>query len=663
MSYWLEDAQGEWLGDFATNRGVLDLQWVPALKEFLERGEADEELVAKIVEACQDRADLRYIADMLRDAEAPVYVTDGVGGEEGEEAGKAAAAPARKGEHAYASTQVDLPPAVAEVLLAWARANLREEDLAPEGLELRPHVTVRYGLEPFTTAEEVARALAGARPARLRLGPLAVFEQGERDVLHAEVEEEGLRDLRDRLAALPHVDTQPAWVPHATLAYVLPGGADLLAGERPFAGLAPVEVDRVLFMPADGSDPVPVSLLPGKIAKGEWNEADHPRDDDGKFTESSSGEGAGSQDDDLAGWKPTSSGRERTRGLHIPEDDRQDWIDSDGSFLSYDQRAALPQKIIKHSDLRSSQGTEEEIGEPTVDERQVRALIKKDPQEILAMRPAIFGIRMGPRRVVLIDGHHRVEALWRKGYNSFPIHVYDEYSEADSKSWNEEDHPRDDDGKFTESGSGGESGDGDGEGSEGEVDVPALRERLISWAAENVPAPVRKRASALIKGWIEEGGIQEEGTPPSRAVAALTAAVRAEFAGEGSAPERDRAVVRALHAASQIDLEGTKSLTLYRGIAVEAKLRRGQQVAVDKAPVSSWTSVQALADEFAQYALDEGKRGVVLEVKVRPKQVVATPRVLEAFAGVRDRSWDEQEHLLVGKGLPRARVASVVSGR
>jgi hypothetical protein len=81
MGYWLEDADGEWLGDFATNKGIVELREGAgsALLEFLDDGEADSELLEKVIEGVAEKKSTRYVAEMLRGAKTPVFITDGCG--------------------------------------------------------------------------------------------------------------------------------------------------------------------------------------------------------------------------------------------------------------------------------------------------------------------------------------------------------------------------------------------------------------------------------------------------------------------------------------------------------------------------------------------------------------------------------------------------------
>lgn len=81
MSYWLEDTDGGYLGDLATNVGIIQLRDAgsPSLVEFLDAGEADEDLLKDVIQEAHDNPRLAYLADLLEGVKAPVCVTDGCG--------------------------------------------------------------------------------------------------------------------------------------------------------------------------------------------------------------------------------------------------------------------------------------------------------------------------------------------------------------------------------------------------------------------------------------------------------------------------------------------------------------------------------------------------------------------------------------------------------
>lgn len=79
MGYWLEDVDGEWLGDLATNKGMSELRKVagPALAKLLNNGESES--VDEIVSETRNDEKLSYVAKMLEGVSGSVFVTDGCG--------------------------------------------------------------------------------------------------------------------------------------------------------------------------------------------------------------------------------------------------------------------------------------------------------------------------------------------------------------------------------------------------------------------------------------------------------------------------------------------------------------------------------------------------------------------------------------------------------
>ena len=81
MSYWLEDRDGNYLGDLATNLGINQLRnaGIGSLRQFLDMGEADDQLVQQIIKDTSLMPSVAYVADLLKNAKPPVFVTDGCG--------------------------------------------------------------------------------------------------------------------------------------------------------------------------------------------------------------------------------------------------------------------------------------------------------------------------------------------------------------------------------------------------------------------------------------------------------------------------------------------------------------------------------------------------------------------------------------------------------
>jgi 2'-5' RNA ligase len=154
----------------------------------------------------------------------------------------------------YSSTQINLPQNVALALRDFADG-IPEADLADDGVEDTPHVTVKYGLHG-DDPEAVRALLADEPPVAVRLGKTGYFPNGESgsgDVLHAEVDSPDLHRLNQKIAdALPHSDTHPTYKPHATIAYLKPGMGAKYAGDSSLDGHS-ATVNSVTFSSKDGT--------------------------------------------------------------------------------------------------------------------------------------------------------------------------------------------------------------------------------------------------------------------------------------------------------------------------------------------------------------------------------------------------------------------------
>lgn len=157
------------------------------------------------------------------------------------------------GPHKFASTQVNLPPEVAGPMLAMANA-IPADELAGDGIETEPHVTLKYGLHSDDPAEVVA-ALAGEPRISLSLGECTLFEANEArpyDVLKIDVDSPDMVRLFEKIkASVPNTEKWPEYHPHATIAYLKPGMGKKYIGASAVTGQA-VKVSDVVFSARDG---------------------------------------------------------------------------------------------------------------------------------------------------------------------------------------------------------------------------------------------------------------------------------------------------------------------------------------------------------------------------------------------------------------------------
>lgn len=154
--------------------------------------------------------------------------------------------------HSYSSTQVDLPKVLADAIISL-QSNIPDSNLAADGKERRPHVTVKYGL--LTDDPEIVKpVLANFGPVVVRFGWTAMFEGEDADVLYVEVVSPGLNTMNAALAsALDHVDTHPTYTPHATVTYLKSGVAQSYIGKDTLVGYTAI-IDHVMFIAKDGTE-------------------------------------------------------------------------------------------------------------------------------------------------------------------------------------------------------------------------------------------------------------------------------------------------------------------------------------------------------------------------------------------------------------------------
>lgn len=177
---------------------------------------------------------------------------------------KKAKAQARAAQHAFASTQVNLPPRIANQLLAFGQS-IPDEDLAmPDGREDQPHVTVKYGLH--TDSPDTARLLLRpAAPVDLTFGQSQYFEGDEHDVVYIAVQSPDLEDLNDLISReLATTSTFAQYQPHATVAYVKLGLGAKYAGRTALDGQT-VTINAVDFI--NSEDEVTTIPLTGTAVK------------------------------------------------------------------------------------------------------------------------------------------------------------------------------------------------------------------------------------------------------------------------------------------------------------------------------------------------------------------------------------------------------------
>ena len=155
-------------------------------------------------------------------------------------------------DYEYQSTQIDITNEVAEKVLALA-ATIPDDALAEKGREDHVHVTVKFGIDPGVTIDEVQSLLASESSGTLTLAATDFFGGSEEyDVVYLSVESEDLERLNKLIRdGVKTTDTQPKYVPHVTLAYVEKGRGSEFVGIDTLAGIE-VSFDSVMFSDTAG---------------------------------------------------------------------------------------------------------------------------------------------------------------------------------------------------------------------------------------------------------------------------------------------------------------------------------------------------------------------------------------------------------------------------
>jgi 2'-5' RNA ligase len=134
-------------------------------------------------------------------------------------------------------------------ITSFAKTNISDENLAPDGREAEPHVTVLYGFHPDFDIAPLESSLSNQCCLDYTLGAVSRFECPEYDVLKIEANGDSSQKLhyalRNQFSESVAV-THPVYHPHVTLGYVKKGAHKELDGNTTFQGRN-IKVDSLTY--------------------------------------------------------------------------------------------------------------------------------------------------------------------------------------------------------------------------------------------------------------------------------------------------------------------------------------------------------------------------------------------------------------------------------
>jgi 2'-5' RNA ligase/transcriptional regulator with XRE-family HTH domain len=152
----------------------------------------------------------------------------------------------------FSSTQFELPEDLARLVREFA-ADIPDGELAEDGREDTPHVTVKYGLHTTDVDDLLAALGSNFGPVTVRLGKTSIFAGDEFDVLKIDIEKSPDLFALNRFLSdnLDHTTTHPDYKPHVTIAYLNPGEGEKYAGDD-FLNGQEFQFNQLIFSTSDG---------------------------------------------------------------------------------------------------------------------------------------------------------------------------------------------------------------------------------------------------------------------------------------------------------------------------------------------------------------------------------------------------------------------------
>ncbi len=134
----------------------------------------------------------------------------------------------------FSSVQVKIPDNIAIEMIAMGN-EISQQDIAEDGRDSRPHITVKYGLHS-SGPEELAK-IGFPRQVKARMGKVSMFSNENVNVLKVDISSPDLEYMnKDITNNTKNTTTFPDYHPHSTIAYLKPGKGEEFVGDTRFEG-------------------------------------------------------------------------------------------------------------------------------------------------------------------------------------------------------------------------------------------------------------------------------------------------------------------------------------------------------------------------------------------------------------------------------------------
>lgn len=202
---------------------------------------------AKSMTVAVERGIIAADSPILRDLAGPIIITTP------RTTTPTLTTPRKSMPHDSGCAMLALADADASAILDFA-ATIADGDLAPDGREDAPHITVKYGVN--VPAKVLTALLADVAPFAVTLGEVSVFaadDDRDSDVVKIDVVGRPLVDLNELICdTFACEDTYNDYAPHITLAYVKAGRGAAYEGVTDLTGNV-IDFTEVTYVAADGT--------------------------------------------------------------------------------------------------------------------------------------------------------------------------------------------------------------------------------------------------------------------------------------------------------------------------------------------------------------------------------------------------------------------------